>query len=227
MADNTAESTAGFQSSRLGTKEYWDDHYKTEIQLLQESGDVGEVWFGYESVQRVVRWLSRCELVDSNSSIIDVGCGNAVMLTELAEEEFADLTGVDYSEASIELARGVCEKEGYPDIKCEVADLLEQSSPAPSLQRVYDVCIDKGTYDAISLYVEHPEQQRECYSTTIKRILKEGGLFILTSCNWTVEEVKTHFSQGFTFLEELPSKTFQFGGKTGSDSVCVVFKRDS
>ena len=39
--------------------------------------------FGNASVKRIVDWLRRSDLVSTDSSILDVGCGNGIMLVEL------------------------------------------------------------------------------------------------------------------------------------------------
>lgn len=39
--------------------------------------------FGYGSVERLIDWLEECDNISEGSSILDVGCGNGVMLTEL------------------------------------------------------------------------------------------------------------------------------------------------
>ena len=46
--------------------------------------------------------------IETADKIIDLGTGNGVMLRELDDYGFTDLTGIDYSAKSIELAKKVC-----------------------------------------------------------------------------------------------------------------------
>lgn len=56
----------------LGTKEYWEDSYLTEINNYKAHGDVGEVWFDEDSQFRVIAWMGRND-IESESKIIDLG----------------------------------------------------------------------------------------------------------------------------------------------------------
>jgi len=48
--DSMPNKDADFVSSKLGTKEYWDEAYEKELNTFEDIGDVGEIWFG-EQVQ--------------------------------------------------------------------------------------------------------------------------------------------------------------------------------
>ena len=73
-------------------------------------------------------------------------------------------------------------------------------SPLPTcdscLSRQYNILIDKGTYDAISLNPESPAEMRFSYIDNVAKLLKTDGLLIVTSCNWTEEELREHFLKG-------------------------------
>ena len=77
-------------------------------------------------------------------------------------------------------------------------DLLnDTASTCSSLSSsTYHVCIDKGTYDAISLMPNNAQLQRTCYIKNVHRILKENGLLVITSCNWTEKELVHQFNSG-------------------------------
>lgn len=62
--------------------------------------------------------------------------------------------------------------------------------------RQFDICHDKGTYDAVSLSPSDAKLQRSKYMESIERLCLAGGLYIITSCNWTREELLEHFDQG-------------------------------
>ena len=62
-------------------------------------------------------------------------------------------------------------------------------------KKKFDVAIDKGTYDAIALCPIDSKSKRLLYKEFLTNILKENGLFIITSCNWTFNELKEFYTQ--------------------------------
>lgn len=60
----------------------------------------------------------------------------------------------------------------------------------------FDVCIDKGTFDAISLNPDHTKEGKKLYVQALKVALKVDGYFAITSCNWTKEQLLERFSDG-------------------------------
>ena len=60
----------------------------------------------------------------------------------------------------------------------------------------FDVCVDKGTFDAISLSPDNAEEVKARYVQALKDALKEEGFFAITSCNWTKVQLLHRFSEG-------------------------------
>ena len=60
----------------------------------------------------------------------------------------------------------------------------------------FDVCIDKGTFDAISLNPDDTKQGKKLYVQALKDALKDKGFFAVTSCNWTKEQLLERFNEG-------------------------------
>ncbi|XP_038846480.1 EEF1A lysine methyltransferase 2 isoform X1 [Salvelinus namaycush] len=176
--------------------------------------------FGEESMDRVLRWMEK-EEIPEDAAILDIGTGNGVLLVELAKSGYTNLTGIDYSAASVKLARSVLQTEDFSNVEVKEVDFLSCSGEL----RGFDVCIDKGTFDAISLNPENTEEGKACYIQSLRGALKEEGLFVITSCNWTKEQLLQMFNQGFDFVKELPTPHFQFGGKTGNSVTAIIFKR--
>lgn len=58
--------------SELGTKDYWEKSYDSEIRNYKSHGDVGEVWFDEDSQFRVINWMLKKEIA-ADVSIIDLG----------------------------------------------------------------------------------------------------------------------------------------------------------
>ena len=68
----------------------------------------------------------------------------------------------------------------------------------------FDLCLDKGTYDAISLDPDNAEMKRKCYQQSVLSLLKSGGLLLLASCNWTEDELKVQFNSGMLYRATPP-----------------------
>ncbi|XP_068545208.1 EEF1A lysine methyltransferase 2 isoform X1 [Anas acuta] len=211
---------AAFGPSALGTKPHWDAAYERELRFFQDTGDAGEIWFGEESMVRVIRWLEK-QKVPHDSPVLDIGTGNGVLLVELAKSGYTNLTGIDYSPSAIKLSEKVREKEGMPNIKLQVEDFLAPSADLSGFQ----ICIDKGTFDAISLNPDNAVGKRKQYVRSLRNVLKPEGFFLITSCNWTKEELLEEFREGFEILEELPTPKFCFGGRIGNSVTALVFQR--
>ena len=91
----------------------WDQQYLLEKKNFEDIGDKGEVWFGENAMNRMVRWLEKN--VDADSQIIDLGCGNGLMCLELHEAGFKNVCGVDYSAHAIELAKKLAQDSQLHD----------------------------------------------------------------------------------------------------------------
>ncbi|XP_044153749.1 EEF1A lysine methyltransferase 2 isoform X2 [Bufo gargarizans] len=191
MAHDMTE--AEFSPSVLGTKEHWDTVYSRELKTFQEYGDEGEIWFGEGSMTRVVRWLN-AQNIPLTTSIVDIGTGNGMLLVELAKSGFSSLLGIDYCADAVALARNICEREGVSQsVNLQVADFLGSFSPAEQ----FDIGLDKGTFDAVSLDPSGSEEKRRQYLQSLCRVLKPNGIFIITSCNWTKDELLEQFGNDF------------------------------
>ena len=86
-------------------------------------------------------------------------------------------------------------------IDWRVADLLLDP---PNEQ--WDLVLDKGTFDALCLSSEEIPGTRKLpsrvYPEQVARLVKEGGYFLVTSCNFTEEEIKRRWTVdglGFVF----------------------------
>ncbi|XP_017287694.2 EEF1A lysine methyltransferase 2 [Kryptolebias marmoratus] len=209
-----------FETSKLGTREYWEETYQKELDTFKDIGDVGEIWFGEESMSRVLRWMDKAKIPES-AAILDIGTGNGAFLVELANCGYRNLTGIDYSPASVELARNVLQAEDLTDVTVKEMDFLNSQGELKG----FDVCIDKGTFDAISLNPDNTKEGKKLYVQALKDALKDNGFFAITSCNWTKEQLRERFSEGFEFVQELPTPSFKFGGKTGNNVSALIFKR--
>lgn len=213
-------------SSELGTQEYWDKRYKMEIDNFRSHGDVGEVWFGEDCIDRIIYWLDKSEWIGKDDSILDIGCGNGMTLIELSSNDYTNLTGYDYSSDAISLAKEIAIKHKC-SVKYYVKDILEPVSTRNDDNDdalTFKMVHDKGTYDAISLS-ENSKQNRSTYIDNIYKMLNDKGIYIITSCNWTQDELVEHFKEKFKLTSIIPTPQFKFGGKVGNVVTSIVLQK--
>ncbi|KAI1705108.1 methyltransferase domain-containing protein [Ditylenchus destructor] len=217
--------------SALGTKEYWDQHYDVELTNFDDTGDEGCVWFGRSSENRMLKFIR--ENVPSDASIVDLGCGNGSFLRRLRSQGYTKLCGLDYSEKAIELCRKTSnqqlEGKEAPEIDFQTADILSDLNETQSqLCHRYDVVLDKGTWDAISLNGDRMLRLAQ-YRSAVLSLFRGSGekrYFVIFSCNFTRDELVELFKcEALNFFQEIPSQSqMTFGGKTGVTTTGVVFR---
>ncbi|KAL5111502.1 EEF1A lysine methyltransferase 2 [Taenia crassiceps] len=205
--------------SPLGTKQHWDDHYEKELENFVEFNDTGDIWFGKSSEQRIIKYLSDCG-TPLGSRILDLGSGNGHFCLELVTYGYASVIGIDYSENAIKLAQKLSSSTQISEkVEFKCLDLLSSESVCDfvSQEGVFDVAIDKGTFDAITLTPDDvnplriSERSRNLYLLNTHHLLRPGGTVVITSCNWTAEELRQEFErirkgrrQLFQFIYEAP-----------------------
>ncbi|KAI3854882.1 hypothetical protein MKW92_004103 [Papaver armeniacum] len=249
---------AEVEPSVLGLQSYWDSTYAEELANFHEHGHAGEVWFGADVMDTVAAWTKNlCTNVSPDNvqdlandvsksdsethsadlstwSVLDIGTGNGLFLQEFAKQGFTDLTGTDYSEGAVDLARGLAERDGFTNITFMVDDILETK-----LERQFRLVVDKGTLDAIGL---HPDGhiKKIMYWDTVAKLVSPGGILVITSCNSTKDELMQEveaFNQrklaadplatSFRYVSHVRTyPTFMFGGSEGSRVATVAFVRN-
>jgi EEF1A lysine methyltransferase 2 len=221
----------------LGRHDYWESTYERELATLEETGDEGEVWFGGKVEEAVAGFCAALLLLPKSESdppsspppppplaprLLDVGCGNGALLLALAKRGFTDLTGSDYSERALELARAVVErrkekeeteKKGETNFLARASfsfvhdDATRSTIPAAS----FDAATDKGTLDAVGLSAGGVAARKNYLLGVAKCLKKKTGLLIVTSVNSTLEELRAEVEA----LEEEAGD--DEGGKGGKD----------
>jgi hypothetical protein len=147
------------------------------------------------------------------------------------------------------------------DPENESALLLDDNSDCTSAKRIdwfpydrggFDIVLDKGTFDAISLSDDvittttdtetdrkggRTIQRRICerYPGIASRLVRKGGFLVVTSCNWTEEELIRWFTLPSPEAETRSSELqvwarveyprFRFGGQEGQGVCTVCFQR--
>ncbi|KAL7627091.1 Protein-lysine N-methyltransferase efm4 [Parahypoxylon ruwenzoriense] len=250
---------AHLEPSELGTKEYWDKLYANEISNhAHDPSDTGTVWFDDSDAEaKLIEFLSSSpDLFPSNdsydnTSFLDLGTGNGSLLFGLRDAGWrGPMLGVDYSSASVEFARRIASSRSSSETISFLEHDILHSSPSALLSPHYpphgwDVVLDKGTFDAISLSSEtdSPTGRRvsESYKPNILPLVSEGGLFLVTSCNWTEDELRSWFEGGdsskdeeskerktewgFQLVGRVAYPSFSFGGVKGQTISSLCFRK--
>ncbi|OAA44855.1 hypothetical protein NOR_03609 [Metarhizium rileyi] len=226
--------------SELGTREYWDTLYARELRNhAADPSDEGTTWFDDANAECKMAQLlgdmaSARQLARETASLLDLGCGNGSMLFALRAEQWKGRAlGVDYSPQSVALARQVASSRGVHDAR--TVDFAEWDVMGGSYEGVlsgaqehgWDVVLDKGTFDAISLA---GPRSCELYPARVAPLVRKGGLFLVTSCNWTEEELTSWFvgednGAGFVVAGRAEYRTFSFGGVKGQTVSTLCFER--
>ncbi|KAF3176891.1 hypothetical protein TWF225_008546 [Orbilia oligospora] len=246
MSSSESQDETHLTPSALGTKAHWDSLYALELTNHSSNpSDIGTVWFSDSDCEsRIYQYLTSDDLsLSSTTTFLDVGTGNGHLLFSLLEDgdfEGDGMVGVDYSEGSVELAKNIAEQTPNAEgVKFFQLDIIKSSTELDFFgSRIaeeggFDVILDKGTFDAISLSDEMLDDGSgrriyEVYPEKVAKWLKpEGGIMLITSCNWTEDELvkkMTTSNSGLEKMGRVKYPEFTFGGKKGSTVCTVAFR---
>ncbi|XP_057456930.1 uncharacterized protein LOC130747890 isoform X4 [Lotus japonicus] len=165
---------------------YWDTRY------IQEGGSFD--WYQrYSSLRPFVR-----HCFPLSSTLLMVGCGNAVMSEDMVRDGYEDIVNIDISSVAIDMMRR--KYEYIPQLKYMQMDVRDMSYfPDES----FDGVIDKGTLDSLMtsetwrfLYVARPGFQKPETSTSARKsylepipLTEKGSL----PTDWVMEDPDSHF----------------------------------
>lgn len=103
------------------------------------------------------------ERLPANAKVLDAGCGAGIPISQMLSEHF-DVTGVDFSEAQIELA-----KQHIPSANFICQDMTRLDFP-------------ENTFDGICSYyaiIHIPREEHQPLLANFYRMLKRGGFALL------------------------------------------------
>lgn len=231
---------------KFDTNYSWDKFYLKEIENFERNEqDTGENWFddcgAEEKVIEFLFGLIEDRTISPQSLLLDLGTGNGHFLFEVynatKEEELETsmlYTGIDYSPESIQFAKQIATRK-FSEQKFEFYEvdfIKEDCAYLAANKEKFDIIFDKGTLDAIALN-NNPidgfggKIGTEIYPLQVSQLMHSGSLLIITSCNFTEEElIKIITSNGSNSLivwDKIKYPTFQFGGQKGSTICSIAF----
>lgn len=155
------------------------------------------------------------------------------------------MVGVDYSQQSVDLAKKLWKQYSnqhptLPNIDFERTDLIRDDATTQSwwYGNGFDLVLDKGTFDAISLSSETITDDTgreiricELYPRKCVDLVAPGGYLLVTSCNWTEDELMKWFLRGegvegaFKVFDRINYPVYEFGGQKGQGVASVCFQK--
>ncbi|KAF3990225.1 hypothetical protein FT663_03269 [Candidozyma haemuli var. vulneris] len=176
-------------------------------------------------------------------SVLDLGTGNGHFLFELNQEiEEQDVAinlfnnGIDYSPESVDFAKKIAQKK-FPDQSYtfeEVDFISKECKYLEENQGKFNVVFDKGTLDAIALNNDPIDGFDGkigvgVYPIQVSKLMSPGSLLIITSCNFTEEELTKLITQDennkLKVFQKVEYPSFQFGGQKGSTICTIAFEK--
>jgi SAM-dependent methyltransferase len=168
-------------------------------------------------VTKMRKWAAEHILTqEAPLRILECGSGNGTLLlsfltspASLGPQAF-HLTGIDYSEGSTRLSRSieVHRRQALPDVIDEEEEVINPVEVAwrvgdllrDEIEEEWDLVLDKGTFDALCLSQEVVEEKggrlpSAVYPEQVAKLVKPGGYFLITSCNFTEEEIKRRWTR--------------------------------
>ncbi|KAL4923676.1 putative S-adenosylmethionine-dependent methyltransferase [Aspergillus undulatus] len=177
--------------------------------------------------------------------------GHEAYQTDPEDEDESDFEEENENEQDDDGAESVDE---WDPILFSEWDILSPSTPSDLQNKAvswfpydkggFDIVLDKGTFDAVSLMAEKSETER--YPGIAGGLVRRGGFLVVTSCNWTEEEVVRWFtgarlvgvdakaedegenSNGngkLVVWGRVQYPRFRFGGQEGQGVCTVCFQR--
>ena len=140
------------------TPEHWDAAYA--------QGDTGRGW--YQPEARISMRLLREQGVTPDASIVDIGGGASVLVDDLLEAGFHDVTVLDHSTTGLDIARQRLGARAA-EVTWVCGDLL-----AWEPDRSYDVWHDR----AVLHFLLTPEEQQS-YADVLRSATHAGSLVII------------------------------------------------
>lgn len=132
--------------------------------------------------------------LSAGAKILDAGCGAGIPISQMLSEKF-EVTGVDFSEAQIKLA-----KKNVPDAAFICQDMTKLDFP-------------DNTFDGICSYyaiIHIPREEHQSLLANFHRMLKPGGLALLClGAENLVDDIDEDFLGTRMYWSHYDSETYQ------------------
>ena len=149
----------------FGSREFW------EANALAPKDEYVEWFAGYAELVHVLRCAC-----SPGSTVLHAGCGISSLSQALYDDGFRHQLAVDFSEQCMLRQRELC-GPSRPEMGNAVMDCTRLGLRPASV----DVCIDKGTLDALLCIDERSEEAVEAMAREVRRVVRPDGLWVIIS----------------------------------------------
>jgi SAM-dependent methyltransferase len=147
---------------------FWDDpHISAQLLKVHLDPNAEAASRPPATIERSVHWLIDTLTLESGEALLDLGCGPGLYASRLASAGLR-VTGIDYSQRSIEYARQYAREYELP-IDYRYQNYLELADE----HRYEAACLIYGDFCPLA------PQQRARLLTNVHQALKPGGKFVL------------------------------------------------
>lgn len=159
----------------MSRKDIQEEEYEFPYHHIPTHGPFSEsrlLFWGYEYEAYIEEILQTLKGM-SYESLIDIGCGDGRLLTELSKVSGARLVGTDFSEKALAFARAFC-----PSVT------FQRDIPK---EEIFDV------FTLVEVLEHIPPEEISNFLTTLRRSLKPGGRGIVTVPSVAVPVNRKHY----------------------------------
>ena len=149
----------------FGSREFW------EANALAPKDEYVEWFAGYAELVHVLRCAC-----SPGSTVLHAGCGISSLSQALYDDGFRHQLAVDFSEQCMLKQRELC-GPSRPEMGNAVMDCTKLGLRPASV----DVCVDKGTLDALLCIDEGSEEAVAAMAGEVRRVLRPDGLWVIIS----------------------------------------------
>lgn len=141
-------------------------YHETRTTLLDRSDQEKLEWFEFYFEHMYAPYFKE---IDSNASILELGCNKGYLLNVLNKKGYHTATGVDLSKGDLQIARHIAPQADF--VEADIFSFLDQS------EQFFDVVILKAL-------IEHIEKNRVLeLLEKIYRALRPGGVVLIDVYN--------------------------------------------
>lgn len=187
-----AQTAREYELLRTASLEAYSRHYNERVPTIEEEFDI---WGEYHQHRHEMRYDLVADAVrrhlPAGGRVLDVGCGSALVADRIADLD-AEYIGVDYGGHHSEYAAKRLRSAGY-QLRSSIGRCAGEGLPFPD--ETFDVVV-------MSEVIEHL-MRPELATWEVARVLRPGGVFVMTTNNASEMPLRSPFTHLFAWIEKL------------------------